>query len=157
LKIQKWFKTDLGYYATKDRFLKSRGIVGDMQDNKGRLSFYLKGFKDVTFQITKHAKLSISYPREMKSYKVFLERVKPLLVKADGTPIEKIEELYDVSAGSKEEKIEIFFKEHGTYWKYEILHDADILVICNQLGLNPDRDKGLIFKVHARHYCGPFV
>lgn len=51
----------------------------------GRFTFYLMEFKDVTFQITSHAKLSITYPEDI-DHKPVLERIKPLLVKADGTP-----------------------------------------------------------------------
>lgn len=61
-----------------------------MQGWKGRLTFYLKGFKDVTIQITTHAKLGITYPEEI-DYDTTLERLKPLLVKADGTPAEIID------------------------------------------------------------------
>jgi len=45
----------------------------------------LRDFKDVTFQITTKGKLGVFYPKETP-YSFFLEKVKPLLVKADGTP-----------------------------------------------------------------------
>ena len=88
MKTQVWFQTNLAYEVTRNQL---RGfkqtIVGDMQGYGGKLTFHLKDFKDVTFQITTNAKLSITYPEEFR-YEDFLKHVKPLLVKADGTPAE---------------------------------------------------------------------
>ena len=79
----------MGYQATKRRIfqlgLDHKTIV--LSDSKGRLSFLLKDFKDVTFQITTKGKLGVFYPKGTP-YSFFLKKVKPLLVKADGTPVE---------------------------------------------------------------------
>lgn len=47
----------------------------------------MKVFKDVTVQITTHAKLGITYPEGIGCEDV-LEQLKPFLVKADGAPAE---------------------------------------------------------------------
>jgi hypothetical protein len=82
-----WFQTNLGYYKTKDRIEKSYKISGDFHSWYGRLTFRFKDFKDVTFQITTKGKLGIYYSEEL-SYENFLEKIKPFLVKVDGTPSE---------------------------------------------------------------------
>jgi hypothetical protein len=88
MKWQVWFETDLGYAATKDRLLDSRAIIGDPSgDYCGRLTFRFKGLKDFTLQITTKSKIGITYP-ENSDYKIVLERLKPLLVKPDGSPAE---------------------------------------------------------------------
>jgi len=55
---------------------------------------------------------------------------------------------------SKEEKVEKFFSEQ-VYWQHKLLEEPDIQVICNQLGLHPEHDRGLIYEVHARHLRDP--
>jgi len=97
-KQQVWFQTNLGYNATKDQLLRSKMFSGD--DWKGRLTVSLKEFKDVTFQITTHGKLGIIYPEET-DYQDFLERIKPFLVRADGTPAEIVDTIKESSQKKK--------------------------------------------------------
>ena len=78
MKWQVWFQTDLGYNATKTKLRSSGMIVGDSRSSKGRLTFYLKDFKDITFQITTKGKLGIYYPEEI-DYKKIVEQIKPLI------------------------------------------------------------------------------
>jgi DNA gyrase/topoisomerase IV subunit B len=101
LKKQVWFQTNLGFEATKGKLRQSRQIVGDMQDSRGRLSFHIKDIKDVTFQITTQAKLSITYPKET-DFKTFQKRLEPFLVKADGTPAEVIRIIKESSKAKEE-------------------------------------------------------
>ena len=90
MKKQVWYKTNLGYLTTRRNIMKSK-MFENCLSNKGRFSFNLKDYRDVTFQITsqKH-KLCISYPEEI-DYKIFFEKVLPFLLKADGSPIDKVE------------------------------------------------------------------
>jgi hypothetical protein len=82
-----WYMTDLGFEETKERLFSMRRsqFVGDGQNNKGRFSFELTGFKDVTYQVTKHGKLGVYYPDSI-NLKDCLERVGFLLVRGDGEP-----------------------------------------------------------------------
>lgn len=90
MKFQVWFETDLGYAATKYKLLKSSEFIGDPSgDNCGRLTFHLKGLKDFTLQITTKGKVCISYP-ENSDYTIIIERLKPFLVKPDGSPIKSL-------------------------------------------------------------------
>jgi hypothetical protein len=102
-----WFETDLGFEATRQQLSKQRGdIIGDMEPYKGILTFYVKELKDYTVQITTNGKLGISYP-ESANYQIVLEKLKPLLVKADGSPIRKLEQIIEKASP---EKIEDSFK-----------------------------------------------
>jgi hypothetical protein len=99
-----WFETDLGFEATRQQLLKQRDIIiGDMETYKGILTFYVKDLKDYTVQITTKGKLGISYP-ESANYQTVLEKLKPLLVKADGSPIRKLEQIKHFEASKSEEK-----------------------------------------------------
>ena len=82
----------MGFEATKSKLLDSKELIGDGQDWKGMLTFHLKNFKDFTIQITTAGKLSITYP-ENADTKVVLEKVKPFLTKADGTPAKIIRKI----------------------------------------------------------------
>lgn len=84
------FTTNLGFEATKDSLLKSGIAIGDGQDSKGRLHFYLSGLKDYTIQVTKKGVLMIWYPEEV-NFELVLDKALPLLMKADGTPATIIE------------------------------------------------------------------
>jgi len=109
MKNQIWFKTTLGFEATRERLRQARTVIGDMQAYEGRLTFILREFKDVTFQITTHSKLSITYPEET-NYQVFLEHIRPFLVKADGSPAEIVDEKKTLQKKkkSKEKKFWLF-------------------------------------------------
>jgi|GEM_PF-5912060 hypothetical protein len=98
-----WFETDLGFEATRQQLLKQRDIIGDMETYKGMLTFYVKDLKDYTVQITTKGKLGISYP-ESANYQIVLEKLKPLLVRADGSSIRKLEQIKDFEASKSEEK-----------------------------------------------------
>ena len=87
-----WFETDLGFEATRQQLRKQRDIIGDMETYKGILTFYVKDLKDYTVQITTKGKLGISYP-ESANYQIVLEKLKPLLVRPDGSPIRKLEQI----------------------------------------------------------------
>lgn len=104
LKRQIWFKTDLGYHATKEAILKSGIITGDGQDWKGILTFQLRKFKDVTIQTTTKGKLGITYPRDM-DYNIILEKLRPLLVKADHTQAEIIKVIKEPSKPKDAKKL----------------------------------------------------
>jgi hypothetical protein len=81
-----WIQTDLAYAATKEKLLKDRHLIGDeSSDYEGKFSFTFKDLKDVTFQITTRGKVGIFYPENF-SPKFALERLKPYLVRADGSP-----------------------------------------------------------------------
>jgi hypothetical protein len=103
-----WFLTDLGFEATRQQLLKQRGdIIGDMELYKGAiLTFYFKDLKDYTVQITNKGKLGISYP-ESANYQIVLEKLKPLLVRPEGSPIRKLEQIIKKAST---EKIEDSFK-----------------------------------------------
>lgn len=105
-KKQVWFKTNLDYDATWKRFQESQIIRGG-RDSFGRYTFYFKDPKEVTIQITTHSKLSITCPEKM-DFKNILERVKPLLVKADGGPAEILDMIMgpdETAIKEREEKI----------------------------------------------------
>jgi hypothetical protein len=89
-KAQVWFDTDLGFAATKDNLIRSRNISGDSQDYGGRFTFCFRDLRDFTIQVTTKSKLSITYPEEL-SYEVVLKRLKPYLVRADGSPAQRVE------------------------------------------------------------------
>ncbi|MEM2999180.1 MAG: hypothetical protein QXD19_00210 [Candidatus Bathyarchaeia archaeon] len=92
MKLKKWFETDLGYEATKEKLLKSRNIIGDGQDFCGRLSFKFVDLKDYTIQITTKGKLGIFYP-EISNPDIALEKLKPYMVTAEGLPAKIIKEV----------------------------------------------------------------
>jgi hypothetical protein len=98
-----WFETDLGFEATRQQLSKQRDIIGDMETYKGILTFYVKDLKDYTVQITTKGKLGISYP-ESANYQIVLEKLKHLLVRADGSPIRKLEQIKDFETSKSEEK-----------------------------------------------------
>ena len=81
-----WIQTDLAYATAKEKILKDRHLlIGDANDFEGKFSFTFKDLKDVTFQITTRGKVGIFYPEGFNP-KIALERLKPYLVKADGSP-----------------------------------------------------------------------
>ena len=92
MKKQIWFQTDLGYEATRQKLVQQKTVIGDMQPSKGRLTFYFKDMKDFTVQITTQGKLGIFYP-ETADYNIILERLKPYLVKADGSQAKILREI----------------------------------------------------------------
>jgi len=154
MKRQIWFQTDLGYEATKAKLFRLRDALGDFQDNRGRLS---KGMKDFTVQITTQGKLGIFYP-ETAGYNVILERLKPYLVKADGSPaqiIERIEISEKTQKLSEEQilrKIEEYFEKHP-YWHYKaVLSDNDLKLICAELRLNPEstRTRDFVYRAYFK-------
>jgi len=103
MKRKIWFQTDLGYEATRQKLAQQKTVIGDMQGYKGILTFYFKDMKDFTVQITTQGKLGIFYP-ETADYNIILERLKPYLVKADGSQAEIIKEIGISKVDSKEEK-----------------------------------------------------
>lgn len=79
----------MDFYATKRRLLTEpcrTKIAGDMQDNRGRLSFRLKNYVSITFQITTKSKLTIYHPKEI-TLEECLALVKPFLFRTDGKPV----------------------------------------------------------------------
>ncbi|MCD6240985.1 hypothetical protein J7K27_05655 [Candidatus Bathyarchaeota archaeon] len=80
-----WLETDLSYSATKDKLIRERHIIGDAQDFEGKFTFSFKDLKDVKFQITTHGKVGVFYPKNLDP-KIALEKLKPYLIKADGSP-----------------------------------------------------------------------
>jgi hypothetical protein len=113
MKRQIWFQTDLGFETTKEKLIRHKGVIGDMEDCRGRLTFYLKELKDYTFQITTKGKLGISYP-ETANYQIGFEKVKPFLVRADGTPVQKLSVIIEDS--EKTEKTGK--KDEFNFWKW---------------------------------------
>jgi len=92
MKKKIWFQTDLGYEATKQRLIEQKDFFADMEGYKGILTFYLKNMKDFTIQITTKGKLGIFYPGTA-NYEIVLEKLKNILVKADGSPTQKLEKI----------------------------------------------------------------
>ena len=80
-----WLETDLSYAATKDKLIREKQILGDAQDFEGKFTFSLKDLKDVKFQITTRGKVGVFYPENLDP-KIALEKLKPYLIKADGSP-----------------------------------------------------------------------
>ena len=94
-----WFKTELGYGATKENIylladssqktdpVASGGAlrVDDWSEDRGRFSIYPSGMKDVTLQVTTKGNFGIHYPDSMDLQEI-LEKVKPLLLRPDGSP-----------------------------------------------------------------------
>jgi len=81
-----WIQTDLAYAATKEKVLRDRHFIGDEgSDFEGKFSFTFRDLKDVTYQITTRGKVGIFYPENF-DYKIALERLKPYLVRVDGSP-----------------------------------------------------------------------
>lgn len=88
MKNQIWFKTNLNYHTTLNKIHKSQIFAG--QDEwKGKYSFYFRDIKNVIVQITTNGFLSITYPEE-ENWEAFLKRLKPFLIKDDGTLAENI-------------------------------------------------------------------
>lgn len=152
-----WFITDLGYDATKDKLLKYRHLFsGDCQDSRGRLSFRFKDLKDVTFQVTTNRKLGVFSPKGL-DLELALKKILPYLVKPDGSQAKIIGRI-EIPKKSKPLKkrnlleIEQYFEEHP-YWQHKVLDDTDVMLICDELGLNPKsmEDVELIYRVHSRY------
>jgi hypothetical protein len=101
MKLKKWFETDLGFEATKNELRKSK-IAADLQDWQGRLTFHFIDLKDYTIQITTKGKLGIYY-LETSNPDVALEKFKPYMVTAEGTPAKIIKPIaYNESKTDKE-------------------------------------------------------
>lgn len=81
-----------------------------MQNNLGRLTFLFGNFRDVKFQVTTKGKLGIYYPQEITIEKC-LERVKPYLVKADGSPAKVISEIREADYPSAKAPIDLSLLE----------------------------------------------
>ena len=92
MKLKKWFETDLGFSATKKELRKSKEIAADFQDCRGRLTLHFIDLKDYTVQITTKQKLGIFYP-ETSNPQLILEKLKPYLVTAEGSPAKIIKEI----------------------------------------------------------------
>jgi len=143
---QKWFQTDLGYRATIEKLRKLQ-VAG--YHYKGRYTFWLEGLKDVTFQITTKGKLSVTYPENM-DYRFILEKVKPHLVKADGSSAKILKEIpiHKKAPNSEiERKIDAELKRcaerHITLVGLEWL--------ANQVGECPERIKEFVYKVAKKY------
>jgi len=95
-----WFQTDLGYEATIEKLRKSNQVASGY-DSKGRFTFQLKGLKDITFQITKNGKLGI-FLSEGINEAFALDKVRPYLVKPNGSEAKIIKKIFD----SKDRKSE---------------------------------------------------
>lgn len=149
MKNQIWFQTDLGYEATKERFQQSRSIVGDMQAYRGRLTFYLKVFKDATFQITTKGKLGIWYPDEV-GYEGFLEQLKPLLVKADGNPSEKFIVIRKPSKSRRNALVDQKVKNAIEYLRFILMRDPTILEVAYKMGKTPEAIRETAFKLSPK-------
>jgi hypothetical protein len=100
MKEKIWFQTDLGYEATKEKLKQQKDIIADWQDYKGILTLYLKGMKDFSIQITTKGKLGIFYP-ETANYEVVLEKLKPFLIRADGSQAKIISVIDETTPNSK--------------------------------------------------------
>lgn len=99
---QFWFQTDLGFEATVFQLKESRKFAGYSSEKASWFyTFCFKESKDVKYQITTKGKLSISFPLELgvEKRKEFLNRVKPFIIKADGTPAQKFELTQSLRAG----------------------------------------------------------
>jgi len=108
-KLRRWFQTDLGYAATKQKLLNNRYLLAaDAQDYYGRLSFQFKNFKDVTYQITTHGKVGIFYPENLDPKHAF-EKLKPYLVKADGSKAEIISRIKEKPSTERPSRFKSLF------------------------------------------------
>jgi len=138
LKDRVWFQTNLGFIKTKTQFIvKYRdSISGDMQDYRGRLHFRLKGFPDITYQITTKGKLGIFYPDGV-SYEDSLEKVKPFLVKADGTPLDKFELIKEPDL--KQKTLETKVKESTELLRFLLMRDPTPKEIAYEVGEKPEK------------------
>jgi len=147
-KAQVWFDTDLGYAATKDNLIRSRNISGDSQDYGGRFTFSFRDLKDFTIQVTTKSKLSITYPEEL-SYEVALEQLKPYLVRADGSPAQKIEKKSSTKEAfknkSKESQSEAAMEEAVVQvvreWKKIGFRNPLPSEIADETGLSPEQSE----------------
>lgn len=110
-----WFQTNLGFEATRQKLTQRKDVIGDMQGYKGILTFYFKGMKDFTIQITTKGKLGIFYP-EGSDYNVILEKVSPFLVKADGSQAEILSERPSRIKKESSKRIEVS-KETLEFWE----------------------------------------
>jgi hypothetical protein len=100
MKKKIWFQTDLGYEATREKLKQQKDIIADWEDYKGILTLYLKGMKDFSIQITTKGKLGIFYP-ETANYKLVLEKLKPFLIRADGSQAKIISVIEETTLNSK--------------------------------------------------------
>ena len=100
MKRAMWFQTDLGYEATIKK-LEISNQVASGYESKGRFTFQLKGLKDITFQITKNGKLGI-FLSEGINEAFALDKVRPYLVKPDGSEAKITKKIFD----SKDQKSE---------------------------------------------------
>ena len=110
MKKKIWFQTDLGYEATREKLKQQKDIIADWQDYKGILTLYLKGMKDFSIQITTKGKLGIFYP-ETANYKVVLEKLKPFLIRADGSQAKIISVIEEPHAQKPNRDIVIITQE----------------------------------------------
>ncbi|MEM2537175.1 MAG: hypothetical protein QXK29_03430 [Candidatus Bathyarchaeia archaeon] len=120
-----WIQTDLSYAATKEKLIRSGQIIGDASsDSYGKFSFVFKDFKDVTYQITTGGKLGIFYPNSVSIIQAW-EKVKPYLVRPDGSAITKFDKIEDsktLTETKLERQISIidFALEHGIITKRDL-------------------------------------
>ena len=117
--------------------------------SKGRYTFYLKDFKDVTFQITTTGKLSIWYPEEV-GYEFFLKRLKPLLVKADGTPAERFDVIWESIKPERRLSLEQRVKRTIEELRFILMRDPKILEIAYEIGETPEAIRKVAFKLSPK-------
>lgn len=125
---QFWCEMDLGFFATREKLLRSERLIGDMQSYRGILTFSFKNLKDVTIQITTRGKVSLTAPKGMDLFKVFLEELKPYLVKPDGSPariirIIKKPQSYRALAGKPPLDPRLLSTETIPLWKKQAIED----------------------------------
>jgi len=106
MKKKIWFQTDLGYEATREKLKQQKDVIADWECYKGILTIYLKGMKDFSIQITTKGKLGIFYPATA-NYEAVLEKLKPFLIKADGSQAKIISVIKEPTTKEKDRHIVI--------------------------------------------------
>ena len=144
-KKQLWFKTDANFYSTEEKVRnssKARNIIS----HKGRLTFQVVSLPIARFQVMRSGKVSLSFPLNKKP-ELYIQNLKPLLVKEDGSTITKFEKHKEIPK-PEEEKAPLQEKVEATITdlRFILMRNPTPEEIAETVGIIPEKARELAYK-----------
>ena len=144
-KKQLWFKTDANFYSTEEKVRnssKTRNIIS----HKGRLTFQLVSLPIAKFQVMGSGKVGISFPLKKKP-ETYIQNLKPLLVREDGSIITKFEKYIEIPK-LEEEKTPQLKKVEKTIndLRFILMRNPTPEEIAETVGIIPEKARELAYK-----------
>ena len=148
-KKQLWFTTDLDFYSTEQLVRDSRETTGIIS-HKGRLTFKLKKYPRMTFQVMNSGKFSISYPLK-KNPDEPLTHARHLLAKENGTPITKLEKYKEIPEPKpKRAPLETKAEKTLTLLRFLLMRDPTLTELAYEVGVTPEKVREVAFKLSPK-------